>query len=266
MNPRGFALLIVLWSVVLLSLLATGLTAAGRSDLQLAGNLRRAAAAEAAADGGVAAAVFHAGDSPGRAWPADGQPREQRIGGYRVTIRVLDEGGKVNPNYAPVELLAALLAAAGADPPRAATLAQSIVDWHQVGTHDAQVQRYRSTGMAAAPTGQPFRSVGELGLVIGMTPDLLARIAPHLSVYPDGPLEVARADPVVLAALRSLGAGDLPSGVERPSVVNVTADAQALDGGRFIRRAIVSLRPDSKGRLFSILSWEALPAPDGSGR
>ena len=65
-SPGGFALLIVLWSVVLLALLATGITAAGRSQTQLAGNVRRAAAAEAAADGGIYAAAFHTTDAPAR--------------------------------------------------------------------------------------------------------------------------------------------------------------------------------------------------------
>lgn len=280
-SPRGFALLIVLWSVVLLALLTTGMTAAGRSDLQLAGNLRRSAAAEAAADGGIAAAIFHACDAPARAWSADDQPRTLRIGAYTLTVRVLDEGGKVNPNFAPPELLAGLMTASGADPRRAAELAQAIAEWHQIGVHDALVQRYRSAGMAAAPTGQPFRSVAELGLVIGMTPDLLARLAPHLSVFAEGALQIARADPVIQATMRGLGVTAQPGTAERPIVINVTADASGPDGSRFIRRAVVSLRPDGPpsgtpntltpglatpgktagpGRPFRILSWEALPS------
>ena len=90
----GFALLIVLWSVVLLALLATGLNAAGRTDLQLAANIRRAAAAEAAADGGIAAAIFHASGLPATAWAADGQPHTVRIGAYAVTLRIMDENGQ----------------------------------------------------------------------------------------------------------------------------------------------------------------------------
>jgi len=42
MRQRGFALLIVLWSMALLALLLTQVTATGRSETQLADNLRRA--------------------------------------------------------------------------------------------------------------------------------------------------------------------------------------------------------------------------------
>ncbi|MDR3535940.1 MAG: hypothetical protein P4L71_05530, partial [Acetobacteraceae bacterium] len=58
-REAGFALLLVLWSLVLLSLILTQLLSAGRSEAQLAGNLRNAAMAEAIADGAVREAVFH---------------------------------------------------------------------------------------------------------------------------------------------------------------------------------------------------------------
>ena len=119
--------------------------------------------------------------------------------------------------------------------------------------------------MGAAPTGQPLRSVAELGLVIGMTPGLLARISPYLSVLAPGPLQAARADPLVQEIVRSLG-GDQPasSAASPPTMVNITADARGTDGSRFIRHAVVSLGQDHSGRLFRILVWEALPAP-GNG-
>ena len=50
-RQRGFALLIVLWTVAFLALLGTQIVAAGRSDTQLADNLKQEAVLEAAADG-----------------------------------------------------------------------------------------------------------------------------------------------------------------------------------------------------------------------
>ena len=58
-RDRGFALLIVLWTVALLALLATWITAAGRTEAQLAGNLRDAATADLVADGTAHEAVFY---------------------------------------------------------------------------------------------------------------------------------------------------------------------------------------------------------------
>ncbi len=259
-HPRGFALLIVLWSVVLLAILATGITLAGRSDTQLAGNIRRAAAAEAAADAGVAAAVFHMADAPARAWVADGRPRALPFGRYAITLRIRDENRLLNPNFAPPALMAALLAAAGADTQRAAAIALAIVEWHAPGMREQVTARYRAAGQPAAPTGQAFASVGEVGLVMGMTPALLAALRPHLSVFAPGPLNYAQADPVVRDALRSLGGGEPPAAEPRASVLDITADAQGADGSRFVRHAVVALGQDEAKRLYETLLWEALPA------
>jgi Tfp pilus assembly protein PilX len=54
----GFALLTVLWTVALLALLTTRTAAAGRTEAQLAGNLRDAAAADVVADGAAHEAVY----------------------------------------------------------------------------------------------------------------------------------------------------------------------------------------------------------------
>ena len=259
-SHSGFALLIVLWSVVLLALLATGITSAGRTDIQLATNIRRAAAAQDAADAGIAAAVFHASDAPARAWLADGRPHQIPFGRYTLTVRVADEDGKVNPNLAPPDLMAALLASCGADPSTAASLAQAIVAWHTPGTRDLAAAQYRAAGLSAAPDGAPFRSVDDLRLVIGMTAPLLARLRPHLSVYAETPLDFAQADAVIRDALRSLGGGDPGSAATRPTVLDITSDAQASDGSRFVRHAVVQIGPDDAGRLFRTLSWEAAPA------
>ncbi len=260
-QPRGFALLIVLWSVVLLALLTTAMTASGRSEMQLSGNLRRAAAAEAAADAGVAEAVFHVSDAPARAWLADGQPRLVRLGGYAVTVQIGDENGKLNPNYAPPALTAAVISAAGVDASRAARLAQAIVDWHSLGNLDLVVAQYRQSGMPAAPTGQPFRSVDELGLVMGMTPDVLARIRPYFSVFTNGPLDLPGAAPLVQRAVVALEGPQPQVPYQRPTVINVVADARGADGSRFVRSAVVALVPDRAGRPFQTLQWGSPQVP-----
>ena len=260
-QPRGFALLIVLWSVALLALLTTVLTATGRSEVQLAGNLRRAAAAEAAADAGVAEAVFHVSDAPNRAWQPDGQPRLVRLGGYAVTVQVQDENGKLNPNYSPPALTAAVIAATGVDASRAATLAQAFVDWHSLGNVLLVQAQYRQAGMAVAPTGQPFRSIDELGLVIGMTPEILAHIRPYFSVYTNGPLEPSRAAPLVQRVVTALEGVQPQVPSQRPNVINVVADARSADGSRFVRSAVVALGANRAGRPFQTLQWGSPQVP-----
>ena len=257
--PRGFALLIVLWSVVLLALLATQITAAGRSELQLAANVREAASAAAAADAGVFTGVFHVLDPAGR-WEADGSTHEAAFGRFRLAIQVQDENGRLSPNLAPPDLLAGLLAAEGAGAAQAAGVAQAIVDWRFPGGGPQKLRQYQAAGRTLVPTGQPFRSVAELGLVLGMTPELLARVAPHLSVYADGALDYAHADPVLQSVLRAALGGPPPAAIglaAPPSVATITATASDSRGGRFTRRAVVAFGKDGAGRLFRVLAWQA---------
>jgi general secretion pathway protein K len=54
----GFALLIVLWTMVLLALLVAQFTTTGRNEVQVAANLRANAVTEAAADGALFEAIM----------------------------------------------------------------------------------------------------------------------------------------------------------------------------------------------------------------
>jgi general secretion pathway protein K len=268
-SQRGFALLIVLWSIVLLALLATQITAAGRSELQLAANLREAASAEAAADGGVFMAVFHVLDGPAARWDADGSLHETSQGRFRLQVRIEDENGKINPNTAPQDLLAGLLSAEGADPSTSQSIARAIVDWRSPGNAQIKVQQYRSAGRGLAPDGLPFRTVAELGNVLGMTPELLARVTPHLSVYADGGVEYVHADPVVQSVLRLASGGPPPASPgppPPPTVATIISEATDARGGRFVRRAVIAFAPDQAGRLFRPLTWQTGPSLTGSSR
>jgi len=172
-GDQGFALLIVLWAVVLMTLLITQMTAAGRTEMRLAANLRGAAEAEAAADGAIHEAVFHLLD-PANPWVADGADRALRVPGGRAELRIEDEAGKINPNTASPELLRALLRRLNVDSRTADGVAAAIVDWRfpssQGQTGGAKAPQYRAAGRNYGPAGAPFGDVAELGAVLGMTP------------------------------------------------------------------------------------------------
>ena len=177
---RGFALLLVLWSLVALTSITAMLLSRGREDVKLASNLRLAAFAETLADSGVHEALF----------------------------RLLD------------------------------------------------LAEYRAAGRNYGPPGTPFRTTEELGLVLGMTPDLLARLSPHVSVLQDNEPDPAIADPIVLSALQKAGlAGDVRRAPSAGRVVAITAVANTPGGGRFARRATVRLGASPTGKLFQILDW-----------
>ncbi len=239
-RERGFALLIVLWGLVPLSLLFTIMASSARSDVQLAANLRGAAAAEAAADGTIYAAVF------------------DLLGGGAasgVTVRPLT--GQVNPNLAQPALLAAMLVRLGADPRQADNLAAAIVDWRTPGQraspHGAKAAEYRAAGLPYGPPGAPFESLDELRDVLGMPPRLLALLRPHLTLYTEGEPDPATAGPLVRGALRDIG--QVGRGGSPVRVVRITATSGAA-GIQITRSAVVRLGANAGGRGWRVLNWQ----------
>src|SRR5690348_10297036 len=98
-TEQGFALLIVLWVLVLISFVTAQITAAARTELRIASNLMTNAVAEAAADGAVYQAIFNLSDPrPERRWALDRAAHEIDIGRSRVTVTLEDEDALVNPS------------------------------------------------------------------------------------------------------------------------------------------------------------------------
>jgi general secretion pathway protein K len=281
-RDSGFALLIVLWTMVLLALLVTQLTLAGRTEARLARNLRMSAATEAAADGGVREAIFHLMDGGKSHWAPSGSYRVA-IGGTQVDIVLENYAGRLNPNLADPTQLASLMRVLGVDQRRAGQLAAAIIDWRSPNlrtagapsTTGAKAPQYRAAGLDYGPPGAPFRDEAELGLVLGMTPDVVALLRPHISVWWDGDPDPLAADAQVLAAMR-LAAGGAGGGVEAqvdaatrldnqnapPTssadaiVAGITARAAGPGGSRFERHAVVQITFVSNAKRWRIVAWD----------
>ena len=268
-SEGGFALLLVLWSLVLLTLITTRLVAGGRSEVQLAGNLRAAAAAEMLADAAVHEAMFRFLQRGSTGWVADGVARPLRLPGGAALVRIEDEAGRVSPNQAPEALLGALLRAVGADAGTARSVAAAMVDWRSMSVQSrpfgAKAAEYRAAGKDYAPPQAPFRSVEEVGLVLGMTPELLRRVSPYLTVFYDGDPDPALAAPVVLAALRAAtGQAELGAGAQQGArTLDVRATAEADGGGRFVRRAVVRVGAAGGVRPYQVLDWRRVSGGEG---
>lgn len=247
-------MLIVLFVLVLLGFLITQFLGAARTQLAIAGNLRGAAIAGAAADGGVSLAIARL---------ADGVPiGTLRLNGTDVSITARGIAGRINPNSAPPILLAALLRVVGTSPSQAQNIADAIVAWRSPADSPAAQAAldadYRAAGYASGPDGEGFRSCDELSGVIGMTPERLAKIIPHLSLFAPPLPVVSEADPVVLAALRLAGKIDLPGGaVEGPLVVEIEARASGPGRARAARCAVVRLSPSNIETPYRIVRWQA---------
>ena len=263
-RQRGFALLIVLWTLGLLALLIAGLATAGRNDLGVAANTRGSAVAEAAADGAVQQAVFqlHLGT-----WLADGLARRVAVGRTTVQVTVDDLAGRINPNLSSPSMLAALLGAVGADPAQALLLARAMVDWRTATPMSLagglKLDRYRQAGLPYGPPGRPFSGVDEIGQVPGITAALLAQLRPYVSVYQSGDAQLADNATIGRAALRDaemIGGRPAVIGFTSPDqVVLIRATATLAGGTRFVRRAIVRLPAQSLPgeQVWQILTWDS---------
>jgi general secretion pathway protein K len=202
---HGFALLIVLLVLGFLALLGTQIVATARSNTQLAGNLKQNAVLEAAADGAVVRAVFMAGALRDPALRPGGIAQRLNIGSVPVLVSVRREDDRINLNTASAPLLRALLAEVGAPPANAIGITAAILDWRTNGdtprADGAKAAQYRAAGLSYGPPGAPFQSVEELRLVLGVTPDLYGKMAPHLTVLSDDDPDSTTLDPVVARAV-----------------------------------------------------------------
>jgi general secretion pathway protein K len=269
---RGFALLIVLWMLVLIAFITTHVTAAGRTEVRIATNLAANAVAQAAADGAIFEAIFNlSAPRPDQRWKVEGGVHELQIGESRVTLRVDDEAGRINPSLASAALLAGLLRAVGSAPDQAADLAAAIAEW--VGS--AQVHRkpdellaeYRAAGLDYGPPESPLESIDELGRVRGISAELLGALRPHLTLF--GPAEPdpasASADPVVAAAIASAANDTVRTGTGPPTAAidanggivtaRILATARGPGNAEVRRTAIVQVGPVS-ATGYSLLAWE----------
>jgi general secretion pathway protein K len=228
----GFALLIVLWTLGFLALLGTRIVSIGHSDTLLAENLKQRAVLEAAADGAVSQVMFSILAVRDPHVQPDGGIREIQIGQSRVLVRMENEGDRINLNTASAALLRALVIQVGGTPAVAIRVAAAVLDWRTEGTNPRQSGArdadYRAAGRSYGPPESPFHSVEELTDVLGMTPALFARMAPHLTVLTDSDPDMSTRDPLVARALADVaGVGDVTLGTSQTTDqllrINVTA-------------------------------------------
>jgi general secretion pathway protein K len=260
----GFALIIVLWTLVLIAFIVAHVTANGRTEVRIAGNMVAEATAEAADDGAIFVAIFNLLDpNPDQRWPLDGSPHELTIGASRIMVQLQDEAGRINPNSASPELLEALLRVTGSDPESARQLTAAIGEWvGSVGTgaqQSGQPAAYRAAGLDYGPPGAPLETIDELGRVLGMTPAILAAIRPHLTLFGPAQPNPLNADPIVTAVLSQIQAGSQIPGpanqaAENQVMVRMTASALGPGNARVQRSAIARVGAMLPGG-YIVLAW-----------
>ncbi|SRR6266566_2899265 len=267
-ESRGFALIIVLWAFVLISLIVTHLTASGRTELRIAGNLAANAAAQAAADGAIYRAIFNVLDPrQDEHWDLDGGTHELQIADSRITLRLENEAARVNPNLASTPLLQALLGVVTGNREQAASVAMTIAEW--VGAKKGSQPLtginadYQAAGLNYGPPHEPFESIDELARVRGMTPDLFVLLRPHLTLFGPAIPDADGADPVVALALAQAARtspGLVPpratDGADRVLTARINSTAHGPGNAVANRVAIARIGP-AVPFGYAMLAWES---------
>jgi general secretion pathway protein K len=216
----GFALIGVLWIVVLLSLVGLDFSLRSRSMTRRVINAADYSVGLAAADAGVLYAEdrlrallrrsqqLGLGSDPlPDPWQEPGRfladTLELREG--RAFVALSDAGTRLHLNRASESELRALMTALRIDAGDADRVAQAIMDWRDLDDfrrgRGAEREEYLRADAPTLPANGPFRSVGELRHVLGVTAELYERVAPYLTVMGSGRINLAAASPEVISAL-----------------------------------------------------------------
>jgi general secretion pathway protein K len=252
-RQRGTALILVLWLIVLLTALVGGFALAARTENLQGRVLVRGLVASNAARAGLEYSLTRLAQTDQRLqWRPDGRAYRWRYADADVEIKVIDENGKIDLNQADPVLLAALLQGAGAEAPQAAKLAAAIVDWRDSdpltqpagGGEDAD---YAAANLPYGAKDAEFESVAELQQVLGMTPELFARIEPHVTIYSGR----ARPDPAFASAqvLNALGLDGAGIVAQRRGTGDVLGQDGALSQGGMAGAGSGTYSIESRARL-----------------
>lgn len=212
-QDRGAALILVVWAVGLMAVMAAMVARDAHLDARESRMARESLSARLLAESGVRLALERL-DSPAGAAP-DAFPFVCDLPDGRIIADVRPVSALVDLNAAQEEMLAALFLALGFDEREAAGAAARIADFRDAdGTArpgGAEVAEYRRAGLAHGPANRPFNRNGELSEVLGITPRMLEKVLPHLTVHSYSTrIDPTHAAPVVLRALDIFGAEAVP--------------------------------------------------------
>jgi general secretion pathway protein K len=245
-SQSGFALVAVIWTLGLITLLGMAVIVGARYRTKTSSNYASVTAAEMAAESAVNLAIATALTTAPE--QAVNFPLRCRLpGGERATITVEEETGKIDLNTASPTALTRFFTALTGDQSKGGRIAAQIIDFRK--------PKAQSTP-AAGPAGARFTTVMQLDQLDGMSPRLFRTALRYVTVRSGRPEpDMEAASPAMLRLLnvepkQATAKRGLPVG----GSMTIRADISASDGTRFIREALVSLE-GGNGRPYVIREW-----------
>lgn len=186
-RERGFAMVLVIWALILMTGIASGFSLAVRYQTRLGQDAIAELQHEAATTAAVNTALYrlNEGDEELR-WQANGQWHTIHNPDSRVRVRILAESGRIDINRAQRVLLTGLFEQIAPDYDTD-LLVDALIDWRDRDgnrqPNGAEAADYRDLGYAYSPANRPFRSVHELSRVVGYDAQLVRRLLPHITIH-----------------------------------------------------------------------------------
>jgi len=206
-SERGYALVTAVVAMAVCALAALAIAEASRVSVVAGQGEFARARAEAAADAGFAITLHHLAALDETALQAiDGRPRTIELDEAQITVRMIDERGKIAINHIEDDTVTRMLEQAGLDGDALANARDGLLDWidddDQPRAHGAEAADYARAGIA--PRNGSLMSIDELARVRGFSPALVNRLRDHVTVDPDAqPFDPTHAQPSALAAIKS---------------------------------------------------------------
>jgi general secretion pathway protein K len=192
-ESRGVILIIVLWTVAMMTVVIAALSTNVRTSANLAGTETRRLKTETLLEGGIdvaAAALIASGDNL-RAL-ADGHATNIELGNANLAeMKIRDASGFVDINRAEEDFLEGLIAHVTGSPEIGKTTAQLIIQWRSSETETAE------------DTEPPaFASVAQLYDIKNIDRKVVTRILPFVNLYSkEGLVSLAAAPEEVIASI-----------------------------------------------------------------
>jgi general secretion pathway protein K len=258
---RGYALVSVLWLVVLLTAIAAAYHAQARVEAQLLATAVQRAQAEAFSEAGIWFVLLeHLAANASE--PAGRVTRTIDMQGTAITVTIADASGLINLNGAPPELLAALMAArSGLSAAVQATVVDGILDWRDSDSTrnpaGAEDDEYAASGAPHGAKDAPFATVDELRSIQGMTASAYRAISPALTVFGNhARINVAAAPPEVLAVLPRDRTGSFDQRFVQQTGDDIYMASAAATVGRVKAHVVATLRyAHGEQRPIQVLAW-----------
>jgi general secretion pathway protein K len=284
-SERGFVIVAVLWILVALSALAVIFSVYLSNSARALGATDIGVPTEALASAGLELTAYQLLRADDKDRPVEGTFRF-RMDQAEVSVSFTSEAARVDLNKASKDMLSNLFEVLGTEPKAAGDIADRIVGWRtKVKPQAANDEEalYLASGLGYSPRQGPFAHVSELSLVLGISPALVERVLPFVTVYSKAadvdvllaPAEVVAAVPGMTpqalndflkqraslprdqkAVAAALGPAKAAASLPDAKAFRVVTAIRFDDGRRTTAEAVISLGQEKDKEPYNVLLWQ----------